>query len=81
LRLEGLHEILKSRGIYVTANKLRLTLYRLEKKGFIEKRKTVGKGNSNKRRFTIYTLSYSFKRSKKIRRIFEEIFVGLGVGG
>jgi DNA-binding MarR family transcriptional regulator len=80
LKLEGIHELLKSENIYVDVNMLRRILYKLERKGLIERRRTWEKVNGKYRRVVLYSLSLDVKKSEKIKKMIEEIFYSVIYG-
>jgi|GEM_PF-6483151 len=74
LKLEGIHEMFKSANVRIDVNKLRRIIYKLERKGLVERRRTWEKVNGKYRRVVLYSLSLEVKKSKKLQRRIEELF-------
>jgi predicted transcriptional regulator len=77
LKLVGIHELFKSGNIDISVEKLRRILYKLERKGLIERRRTWERVNGRWRRAVLYSLSLEVKKSKKILRRIEELFASI----
>jgi predicted transcriptional regulator len=77
LKLEGIHEIFKTANVSIDVNRLRRILYKLERKGLVERKRTWEKVNGKYRRVVLYSLSLEVKKSKKIKRRIEELFASI----
>jgi DNA-binding MarR family transcriptional regulator len=77
LKLEGIHDIIKSGFADIGIDRLRRILYKLERKGLVERRRTWERVNGRWRRVVLYSLSLEVKKSKKLQRRIEELFASI----